>query len=235
MRKGTRHQTICRMFAAFAVSAVLFAGSMPAGAKDAVVEQDTATNVIDAFLAIPASELGILPHNTRLDMIDYLAVDSLVHARNLYRGESWIKRIAPGYMEIHLTEVSDLTIKRLPGKKGEPVFMTIYTVSGEGTAADSSVKFYNCVMDELDCEKIMKTPDPKKFWHVPKDSGVDLKTLMAEVPFYTIEYTASADDDNLTGRLTMDSYLTQEVSREVSPYLVKKIVWSWDGKKYSLK
>lgn len=208
-------------------------------AKRMETARDTVTDVRAAFLALPASsDLLILPPAKRQDMLDYLSVDSLAPVRNAFQGESRITEYTPGYLALRLTGVSTLQIKELTGGNGEKIFMTIYTVSSENVAGDSTVKFYDMFMTPLDAEKIMKTPDPSLFWVNADGKTPDKRTLeemMQEVPFYTVEYSASPSDDRLIGKLTMEKFLTVETTEKVKPYLRHSLIWRWNGKRYELQ
>lgn len=194
------------------------------------IPTDSIMNVQDAFIAIPQSRLSILPESVRRDMVDYLSVDSMPTLRNVYMGECRVTKSAPDFLEVQLTKVTTLQVKQLDRKKGQPIFMTIYTIAGDGMAADSTVEFYDSSMQPLDASKIMKTPDPKKFWDIPKDSPLSLKDLMEMVPFYTIEYSTAPGSNEVKGRFTMTDVMTQEKAKEITPFLRPAPIWQWDGK-----
>lgn len=190
--------------------------------------------VCDIFAAFPDKYLAIIPPATRLDMLDYLKADSLVHVRNAYRGESWIEEYKPGYLRVHITNVSNLQIKKLHDKKCGDIFMAIYTVAADNVVPDSQILFFDSKAAQLETQKYFKLPDPKHFWITPDDreGRHEHKLLQQQVPFYAIEYTVSPDTDILSGRISSISFLSEEMKREVMPMMVKEMQWQWNGRRY---
>ncbi|MBD5369667.1 MAG: DUF3256 family protein [Bacteroides sp.] len=231
---------ICKIRILILLSALLTgwasdAAPASAASKKAVTAVDTIT-AAGAFLRIPDQDLDIILPGARRDMVDYMEADSIRKTRNIYGGLSWIEDMTPGYMKVHLTDVSSLQVKILPlGKDPAGMVMTIYTVSdGEGTGADSALKFYTPAMQELKLEKHFHTPDPKAFYRIPKDAPVTLKELEETVPFYTMEFTTGPSTTTLKGRVTADDHLTDEERRRIAPYRVADLLWIWDGRRYRL-
>ncbi|MDE6295287.1 MAG: DUF3256 family protein, partial [Muribaculaceae bacterium] len=190
--------------------------------------------VCDIFAKFPDKYLAIIPAPVRLDMLDYLKADSLVHVRNAYRGESWIEEYKPGYLRVHITNVSSLQIKKLHDRKRGDIFMAVYTVASDNVAADSQILFFDAEANQLETGKYFKLPDPKHFWLTPdnREGHHEQKRLQQEVPFYAIEYTLSPDDDVLTGRISSISFLSEEMKREIMPKLVKEMRWRWNGRRF---
>ncbi|MDE5773052.1 MAG: DUF3256 family protein [Muribaculaceae bacterium] len=195
---------------------------------------DQNTTVCDVLAHFPNSYLAILPPNARLDMIDYLKADSLVHVRNAYRGESWIMEHNPTYLKVHITNASTLQIKQLTDSKGQKIFMAIYTISAEDVVADSQILFFDGNVKELETRRYFRLPDPKSFWKTPADKidKEERKELEKAVPFYAIEYSASPESDLLIGRISSISYLSEEMKAKVAPMMLKEMIWQWDGKRF---
>ncbi|MDE5843275.1 MAG: DUF3256 family protein [Muribaculaceae bacterium] len=207
------------------------------------------TSVSDAFLLIPDKDLDILAQSQRNEMVIYMHADSVYKCRNVYTGLSWIEDMTQDYMRVHLTDVSSLQLKILPtGKLGTPtrrLVMSIYTISGESDTADSTIKFYNLTkytpdsitLTEVAARKYFTLPNPECFYNVDKikAEGMKLKTLMAEMPFHTVAYTIPAEGNLLTGRLTIDNYLTTEQRDRMNPLLIKTLRWRWTGKKFEME
>lgn len=202
---------------------------------DKVVEAgDSVSNVCDVFREFPETYLALLPQSTRLDMLDYLEADSLAHVRNAFSGETWIEEYKPGFLKVHLTDVSTLTIKALKDRKQKVIYMAIYTIAGQDVAADSQLIFFDDTMHELSSGKFIKTPDPKHFWRIPddKDRKELLDNLLRTVPFYAVEYTAFPDNDTLSASVTSISFLTEEQKGQLLPMLIKERTFVWNGRKF---
>lgn len=175
-------------------------------------------------------------------MMDYLKADSLIHVCNVYKGESWVMAHEPGYLKVHITNVSTLQIKQLHDKKKGNIFMAIYTVSGDGVVADSQILFFNDEMKQIETSKYFKLPDPKIFWDTDdraggdksrdKESRKERDELEQAVPFYAIEYTVSPVSDTLTGRIASISFLSEEMKARILPKLRKEMTWIWNGRRF---
>ena len=212
--------------------------SAPADAVRPDAELATPGNVAsvkDAFIAFPASYLGILPTDSRLDMIDYAEMGKLRHAvRNAYYGESWIETYSPGYMKVHITDVSSLRIRMLKDHKGKNIVMAIYTVDGTGVIPDSEILFFDDGMRQLRTEKYFRLPDTKSFWNIPDDRerAKELKQTLAEAPFYAVAYTIEPEEDLLTGNVASISYLSDEQKSRLDPLMVRTLRFRWNGKRF---
>ena len=62
-----------------------------------------------------------------------------------------------------------------------------------------------------------------------------MKEIEEKIPFPTVEYSASAADTSLTGRLTVGTYMNEDDYKEVKPYEKSSIAWVWDGKRFRLR
>ncbi len=213
------------------------------------IEEDSVTSLTaEVFRLLPDKDIDLLTTSMRTEMIIYMAADSIYKARNIYAGLSWIEKMTPGYMRVHLTDVSSLQIKMLdcPKLKGK-LAMTIYTISGDSETADSTIKFYNLTdewtaaakLTELPANKYFRLPDPKAFYdlkNAPKD--MSLSSVLQEMPFHTVAYEISPakidGEDILTGRLTVSNYLTLEQRKKIDPYIRPILKWRWTGKNFVL-
>lgn len=229
------------------VTAVAFvhAQSDPGTTAKAVAEKESESSPVgEVFLLIPDSDLDLLTTRTKSDMIIYMQADSIYKARNIYAGLSWIEKMTPDYMKVHLTDVSSLQIKMLDSSKmNGRLAMTIYTVAGESDTADSTIKFYlltgsageEQTLTELPAKKFFSIPDPKCFYDMkdaPKD--ITLGSLLRDMPFHTIAYDIAPSTDILTGRLTISNYLTLEQRRKIDPCIRPELKWKWNGKSFRM-
>lgn len=199
-----------------------------------------------AFVELPATTLDLLPYDTRLDMLDYFDVDSIYRAPNTMDGRSWLETVTPDYVKVVMTSVSTLEIKVLPGGKRGDTVMTVYTIGGGTQAADSEVQFYDASLRPLDASKLFKPAVLFDFVEVPKDtkgkaeksatesSPLTKRDIEALVPFPTVEYFASPENTDLTGRLTVGKYMDLESYRRLEPYLTGPVTYRWDGSRFRL-
>ena len=214
-----------------------FAAFMPVdlNAEDEVVKKEQNENqkkdlsIKNIFLDLQISALESLPKATRLDMIDYWDADSVYKAPNVMEGLSWIENMNETYMKIVISPVSTLEIKTLPAKKGS-IIMTIYTVGDDVQAKDSSVKFYDEKMNELPTEKYFQTLEVKDFFSIPKGSITKMKEIEQMIPFPTIAYDVSPEEDIVTAYLTVEQYINEDdwniAKLFAKPYV--KLEWKKD-------
>lgn len=194
---------------------------------------DSALTARKVFEKLQSPALEILRQSSRLDMLDYWDVDSVYVVTNALKGESYLQECTPGYLKVSVTPVSTLEIKLLPVKEGH-IVMTIYTVGGEGQAKDSRLDFYDAELRELNGNRFFTQPDLKYFFNIPKGSETSLKELREMIPFTTVEYSASPDNDNLSAKLTVADYMNVDDRNIMNLFLRPEIVMQWKGK-YKMK
>lgn len=190
----------------------------------------------ETFVELPVSVLDILNRSTRLDMLDYWDADSTYTATNTMGGTSRIVSLTPDFMEVELTSVSTLQIRMLDGKKGDgKIVMTVYTVGGDNKSSDSEVRFFNSSLQPLESGKILKRPELKDFIKIPKGSATKFREIEEMVPFPTIELSASEGNSDLTGKLTVGTYMNLEDAKLVEMFTIPERVWKWEKGKYRLQ
>ena len=200
-------------------------------APDSVAAEPLTARV--AFTELQSPALEILKRTTRLDMLDYWDADSIYKAKNAVMGLSWIETLSPDYIKVRLSEVSFCEIKLLPEKNGR-IVMTIYTVGDSVQAPDSQVDFYDTSLRPLDRKKYFKAPDLKDFFEIPKGSMTSMKEIREMVPFPTVEYSANAENNSISARLTVGEFMNLDDYNIVKLFLKPEITLEWKGK-YKVK
>lgn len=185
--------------------------------------------VRDLFVELQSPALEILKKTTRLDMLDYWDADSVYKATNAMEGLSWLEDVTPGYLKLRITPVSTLELKVLPVKKGN-VVMAIYTVGGESQAEDSQIDFYDEKGTLLDTKKYFSAPDLSRFFDIPKGSLTSMKEIREMIPFPTVAYSASPDNDGLKARLTVGEYMDVDNYNIIKLFLKPEITLPWKNK-----
>lgn len=183
------------------------------------------------FERLQAPAIDILGKSTRLDMLDYWDADSVYRAKNALAGVSWLIDVTPGYLKVQVTPVSTFEIKILKGRD-KPLAMTIYTVGGDAQAADSSIEFFaaDMTLAKLDAKRYFKAPELKDFFDIPKGSATDMKEIKGMIPFPTVEYSANADNDDVSARLTVGKYMDVDDYNIVKLFLKPEVTLRWNGK-----
>ena len=200
-------------------------------AKHKETISDSTFSARKVFENLHSSALEILPKSTRLDMVDYWDVDSVYKASNAMEGLSWLEKVTPDYLKVHISSVSELEIKLLPDKNGN-IVMTIYTVGDDVQAQDSQIKFYDESLTELETAKYLVMPQIKDFFEIPKGSATKMKEIEEMIPFPTIAFSAGPDNDNLEARLTVSQYMNQDDWNIAKLFAKPYITLEWKKGKY---
>ena len=150
---------------------------------------------------------------------------------NALGGLSWLENLNDTYLKVRVSQVSSLEIKILPVKKGE-IIMTVYTVGDAPDASDSEIKFYDTELNPLQATKYFSSPQLKDFFSIPKGSDTNMKEIEGMIPFPTIEYNASPDNNDLTAKLTVEQYINQDDWNILKIFLKDKVVMEWKKDKY---
>lgn len=217
------------IFAAAAFAPSLWAET-PAETANLTAEQ--------ALIKMPAGVLDILTESMRRDMIDYYRVDSICKVHNAMEGESWLIRpLTDKYAKVQITPVSTITLRLFPTKKGT-VVCSVYTVGDSLSSYDSDIRFYDANMKELNRKRYLKLPSTESFLNfdgerlkqmgIKRPSRKEREELMRLIPFPTIEYTLSPDNEQLIATITVDKFLSKEALEKLKPYLIPTLTYIWD-------
>lgn len=189
----------------------------------------------DVLVRMTGETLDILTVSQRKDMLDYYKADSVCNVMNVMEGFSHLNPpVTDGYLQVQITPVTRYTVKILPGKKGEKIAMTIYTVGDSLQAPDSEIRFYDSDMQELKRDKFINPVSTVDFLDLKKTSGKEKKELKSLIPFPTVEYTVSPDGYTMEAELTVGAFLGKEVLSQLEPYLVRTRQYRWNGDKWEL-
>lgn len=203
-------------------------------APDSEYTDSVADTAPEAFLLMNDKTLDLIPYSMRLDMLDYLKADTVPMLPNTLGGMSYLVRpVTDNFLRLNVTSVSQMTFKILPFKKRNIVAVT-YTISDKGHPGDSEIAFYDDHMSKLKTNKFIKLAQLEDFLQLPDDKKSIKNELMALVPFPTIEYTLSPDNNYLTAALTIKQYMGVEDYQRLEPYLKSHLTYIWNGRKFEL-
>lgn len=217
-----------------ALGCVAQTGSNKEDADTAIVVESTRLTARQAFEEVNVPALDLLTPTMRGDLLAYHDAGTPREVVNAMGGMSSLEQpVTDSYVSCIITPVSKATIKVLPCGK-EDVAMLIYTIAGEGQAADSQLMFFDPEMKELRQEKYIRLASIDDFIETPhdRDGAILKKELLGLIPFPTVEYVASPDNDGLTARLTVADYMGAEDLHRLKPYLRQEVKYSWNGKKF---
>lgn len=203
---------------------------MPCNAAKEVTDTLTAS---DVFVNLPLKTLEIIDRSRRLDMLDYYAADSIYKAPNGMEGYSELVKVTPDFLEVQITPVTEMQILILPKiREKEAAAVVLYTINGEGQAANTDVSFFDTSLKELPRKKYLEYPEILDFFDVPdKETRDRIEEL---VPFPTIEFRAVPGSTDLTATLTVGEFMGRENYDFIKKYMKKELIFRYDGKKYKL-
>lgn len=206
---------------------IVFAATLLAVVLSSQAVQAAEPAVVDAFASAPASVIPLLPHATRLDMLDYFNSGMTTPSNNLMNGKSRITQLTDRYINIDLTPASTLQLVVLPAANKEytAVISTIATPS-----PDSRMTIYSSDWQQTLTDKLFRTPQLKD-WLTPegKKKADEIEMLL---PFMLVSYTYDPTTQKLTLTNNSSSFLAREVYEDIKPYLVDSISYIWNGKKF---
>lgn len=189
----------------------------------------------EAFIRLDPNTMALLEPEAREAMVKSYLPDSTQYVLNTLYGLSALEHpLTDSYLRAELTPVSQLTIRVLPGKKGDVVAM-VYTVGDSLTAHDSELRFYDASMRELKPAKHIKTASLKDFFDFHGATHEQEREALESVPFPTIEYTLSPDATTLQARFTAEEHLTREAFDKIKPWLRPILIYRWNGDKFELQ
>lgn len=187
-----------------------------------------------AFVEMPSGVLDMLPKMTRMDMLDYYDTDSIWKAPNNLEGTSFLKQVAPDFLAVQLTPVTELQLKVLRLKNGKEILMTIYNTGLPGEIQDSELGFYDAAFNPLPTEKYFPNLKIEDFFDT-KGYKTKMEEIREILPFYAFCYSASAGSSDVSVRLTYQDLLTVEDTKIVEMFLRPEVVYKWNGNKFSNK
>ena len=196
----------------------------------AAVPADTLT-ASKVFADMPLDVLELLRPSTRLDMLDYYnQADSILTATDALGGRSRLVDVTDDYLKVEVTPVSTLEIRLL---SGAPLFMTLYTVGGEGVVKDTEIRFFDSAYTEIPVEDCISAPTLGDFFNL-KGSEIKYSELKEMLPFTTIEYTTGPGDAPLTATFTALETLSDENKERLRPLLTGPLVLRWNNKRFRM-
>ncbi len=206
----------------------------------AIDEEDTTVpvdvkNAREAFIHFPASVLDLLEENTRRDMLDYYdQADTVRKVSNTLDGLSWLEPpVTDRYLKVRPTPLSSMTIRMLSAGK-DTIFAVVYTISGNGTAGDSEISFWNTKMKRLPFAKYIRLAGITDFIKRERYDKEQKEEILSMIPYPTVEYSFTPQSDTLSVRLTVNEYLGVETASYLAPYMRPERKYVWEGKKFKM-
>ncbi len=187
-----------------------------------------AWTISDAFATAGGNIIPLLERNVRLDMIDYYNSGMDRPSHNTLGGSSVFTRMDDMSMRVRLTDASNYQLAALPAG-ADTLVAVIATVLTP--APDSKMAVYTNSWDKELTRSIFRTPSLSDW--LTAEGRRHRDEVAKLVPFKLTAY----DYDPATATLTLTDNtrqcLSEEVYETVRPYLKEKLVYRWNGKKFT--
>jgi len=181
----------------------------------------------DAFAKAPRKVIPLLDENARLDMIDYFNSNMSNSTDNSYGGKSRITSLSPQKLTARLTDASTCQVIVLPAEGGSLIGM-ITTVATP--TPDSRMSVYTSDWSRDVTASAFKKPTLED-WLTPEGKKNSDEVEMT-VPFLLISYDYDPDSAVLTLTNNSAKFLGEDVYRTVSSYVLPKIRYKFNGKRF---
>ena len=182
----------------------------------------------EAFSKAPRKVIPLLDENARLDMIDYFNSNMNNPTDNSYGGKSRILSMTPQDLTAQLTDASLCQLSVLPAS-GSPLIALITTVATP--TPDSRMSVYTSDWSR-DVTASVFTKPTLADWLTDEGKKHSDEVEMT-VPFLLISYTYDPATSTLTLTNNSAQFLGADVYEPVSGYVLPKIEYRFNGKRFS--
>lgn len=189
----------------------------------------TARTVRDFFAAENGGIFVSLPHDTRLDMLDYYEAGRKMPMGNNFGGTAVIDTLASDYLQVRTSASSRVEILLAASKRDTVIYVvTTYMLP----AADSHVAAYNKNWEILNTSKYFKMPRIQDFIAIPKGDKTRRNDLAALAKIPTFECRINPADKSITVSPTVKGTMTVEDYDKLKPYLATHINYELKNTKF---
>lgn len=182
----------------------------------------------DVFANMPDSVLQIMTKNNRLDCIDFIENKMEAKVRNRFDGYSVLKRLTNDYLELSLTQRTQIEMKLLPLTDSLHVVAVLKTYSGP--VSESVLRCYNTKWEVLPLAHLITYPVDDDYWI--KDDSVsidDLNRLKSLLDMRMVKMHFQEGMYRLVFEL-QPGEVDKEVADEMKLYM-RPVVYEWkDGR-----
>lgn len=189
-----------------------------------------ARNMRDLIKEMPDSVMPLLTLNNRLDMIDYLDSGMKAEISNKFGGKSEMTVIKDDYVNIKMSDRSNVALKLLPFGSDSIICM-IHTT--QSIADDSRVRFFSTQWKQLPEESFFSQPVADDFVLRPDTlTDVEFRNLRNKIDatFVKIDFVDDLTDIVLT--FTTPQYMSEDDRKAVASCLREQIRMKWNGVRF---
>lgn len=189
-----------------------------------------ARNMRDLIKEMPDSVMPLLTLNNRLDMIDYLDSGMKAEISNKFGGKSEMTVIKDDYVNIKMSERSNVAFKLLPFGSDSIICM-IHTT--QSIADDSRMRFFSTQWKQLPEKSFFSQPVADDFVLRPDTlTDIEFRNLRNKIDatFVKIDFVDDLTDIVLT--FTTPQYMSEDDRKAVAPCLREQIRMKWNGVRF---
>lgn len=188
----------------------------------------------DFFKEIPDSLLPVLTRSNRLDLIDFATSKVNGTVKNIYDGTSRMERLTSNYLKLDETSATKVEMLFLP-QQSDSIGIICIVRTYFCPIAESEITFYTLKWDLLSSVQFIKLPELKNFLTLPVGFTVeDRKIAIKKADIPMISATVEPTDNTLHFSIMCDGGFL-DVREELAPFLVKDLVYLWNGNHFVLK
>lgn len=189
-----------------------------------------ARTVRDFFASEPDDLFMLLPHNARLDMLDYYDSGQTVDMRNNLGDSTRLIDLTDNYLKVQMSSAKHVEIRLLNWSKRDTIIAVVETVFTP--VPDSRITFYNSNWSPLETIRPLKMPTIDDFF-LPAANRDMRNKVHAAAPFFCIELTfTGTDHDVLVARHNLRRFLDADDYAAIAPALRESISYQIKGAKF---
>lgn len=185
------------------------------------------------WLATPDTIIPYLNADIRTKLLESKQKGSVAKEKNLFGNETVLDTITADFLHVSLSEMSNLSIRRLPLEGGDSIFCVVRTYYGD--KAESTLTMYNSQWENLKlthiydkrCIRCVRKSLIAKPDTMTDERFAELKALVD--PLF-VEAMLSVDSDELTFTPSAPMLNATE-NTDVKAILVQR-KFKWDGKMF---
>lgn len=191
-----------------------------------------AQDIKKVFIAMPDSLMPLLTKVNKEDCIDFLASNMKAEVKNRLDKTSEMKVLTDDYLQMQVTEKSQLEMKLLPLNDSVKVVCMVKTVCA--SACDSEIHFYDSSWTkEIPSADFLFLPAKKDFFLANDSISEEEILLRKKADIVLMKMQLSPKDDSLTFIYTTPDYLNKEDREKLQPYLRKEpVIYQWKAGRF---
>ncbi len=182
------------------------------------------------FTAMPDELLPQLASATRKNLVEQFKGSKEATAQNTMNGDVKLEALTDNFLQLQVSEVSQIQIKLLPLINNSYIICMVNTV--KGPTADSRIDFYTTDWKPIEASSLFTPVKGDAFIKPANGDNFKRDEALTKIDIDLIEYSLKADDTTLTVTYRTPDYLSQEDRDAVMPFIKEPIVMKWNKNRF---